>query len=1194
MNHWVSNDGGAWSGPTMLVNGNQAASVPCAIALADGSVHVFAIANGGGLTHWRSSDGSTFTHDVDQSFGIPGGWNGLAVASPGGQRLDVFATTQGGIVQFTYDGNTSTRTVLPGSGGLPVRLLEAVSAAPGTIDVFAVDPNIRMPVRWHFAGTWSAKQIIGGGAAHSNSGLAAVVTAPSTIELFAITPDAKMGCWSIAGSTFTPRPIPAASAALPEGIPAAVTRGSTIDVFAIGQGGPFQGGPLVHWTFDGSMWNQPLIHSSGLAAGGVTALRGRGGLEAFGIQSGASNVLLHWPSGIAGADHDSWKNWAGNRQTNPEGHCRPQSLDELVAIVVAANRHGKSVRAVGSSWSFSDIAVTSGYLVETNQLNRVLTHVLPQALVANPASVVPIAGVTPMAKNFIHVECGIILEDLMTLLDARGLAPATMGGAAGQTLAGVISTSVHGSQFRLPPIPDWVRAIHLVGPDGRQYWIEPEDRPITIGADNDRVLQAALGPDVTIKRNNDWFDATLVTVGSLGIVYSVVLEVRDAYKLRETRSALPWSELRRRLANGTVFTDMAPEAVQMAIDPGSMAKADPDCFLTVRENVPMAIATTAQGFSFDPLAAFCEGHSIEALYRVASPAVLGTLITILMAMPVINVAVAPLVPILSPIIATDQAIPFLYTVLKAGGPGAVGDFLALVCDKNPGLTALLISEITRGAQAPVNGAVDLAHQVMARKNQGECAARGLALEVAFDATAGAHLAYIDAAIALLQREAAAGRFLGGWFSMRFVGKSRAVLSPQQNQTTCMVEYTALRGLSSTRPILTELEALARSHGGIQHWAMCDDLGAADVTRAYPRLETWRQVHAQLTGNGANKTFDNAFTDRCGLSLPPGRPASQWESLGGATPSRVAALSWAPNRLDLFVRGTDDGIWHKWWDGRVWNGWESLGGTTRNPVTAVSWGPNRLDLFVRGTDDAIWHKWWDGQAWNGWESLGGATMDSIAAVSWAANRLDLFVRGTDNGIWHKWWDGASWGGWESLGGATPSPVAAVSWGPNRLDLFVRGTDNGIWHKWWDGASWGGWESLGGGTLDSISAVSWAANRLDLAVRGTDNGIWHQSWDGRAWSGWESLGGATTSPVSTVAWGPNRLDLFVRGTDNTVYHKWWDGATWGPSRTDWEARGGGTPETVAAVAWSANRVDLFLRGNDNVIAHDWWDGAQWLPQ
>jgi pregnancy-associated plasma protein-A/repeat uncharacterized protein DUF346 len=43
-----------------------------------------------------------------------------------------------------------------------------------------------------------------------------------------------------------------------------------------------------------------------------------------------------------------------------------------------------------------------------------------------------------------------------------------------------------------------------------------------------------------------------------------------------------------------------------------------------------------------------------------------------------------------------------------------------------------------------------------------------------------------------------------------------------------------------------------------------------------------------------------------------------------------------------------------------------------PVGA--WGANRLDVFVKGTDSALYHKWWDGLAWHpsltGYEPMGG--------------------------------------------------------------------------------------------------------------------------------------------------------------------------------------------------------------------------------
>jgi hypothetical protein len=70
--------------------------------------------------------------------------------------------------------------------------------------------------------------------------------------------------------------------------------------------------------------------------------------------------------------------------------------------------------------------------------------------------------------------------------------------------------------------------------------------------------------------------------------------------------------------------------------------------------------------------------------------------------------------------------------------------------------------------------------------------------------------------------------------------------------------------------------------------------------------------------------------------------------------------------------------HKWWDGSVWqppkkedepDKEEHLRSLGRPPGVAiadgpcaVAPGPNRLDVFVRGTDNAVWHKRGDGKDW----------------------------------------------------------------------------------------------------------------------------------------------------------------------------------------------------------------------------------------
>jgi tyrosinase-like protein/polyphenol oxidase-like protein len=259
----------------------------------------------------------------------------------------------------------------------------------------------------------------------------------------------------------------------------------------------------------------------------------------------------------------------------------------------------------------------------------------------------------------------------------------------------------------------------------------------------------------------------------------------------------------------------------------------------------------------------------------------------------------------------------------------------------------------------------------------------------------------------------------------------------------------------------------------------------------------------------------------------------WESLEGVLTSGSGAASWAPGRLDVFVRGTDSALWHKWFD-NGWSDWESLGGILTSSPAAVAWDQGRIDVFGRGTDSALWHKWFD-NGWSDWESLGGVLTSEPAVCSWAPGRLDVFVRGTDSALWHKWFDNG-WSDWESLGSVLTSGPGAVSWGPDRIDVFAAGTDSALWHLPYDNG-WGNWESLGGVLTSSPAVSSWASGRLDVFAVGTDSALWHLPYE-NGWGAWESLGGILVSAPAAVSWEPDRIDVFGAGTDSALWHKWWE--------------------------------------------------------
>ena len=137
------------------------------------------------------------------------------------------------------------------------------------------------------------------------------------------------------------------------------------------------------------------------------------------------------------------------------------------------------------------------------------------------------------------------------------------------------------------------------------------------------------------------------------------------------------------------------------------------------------------------------------------------------------------------------------------------------------------------------------------------------------------------------------------------------------------------------------------------------------------------------------------------------------------------------------------------------------GTVAAPATsAVAYNPGRLDVFGLGSNDALYHAFWNGN-WGPspgqYEFLGGTFLSTPAAVSSKPGSINVFGVGTDRVCYNKLWDGSSWKpselDYESLGGILNGPLTAVSRGPGKLDLFGLGNDNACHHKYWNSKAWG---------------------------------------------------------------------------------------------------------------------------------------------
>lgn len=277
-----------------------------------------------------------------------------------------------------------------------------------------------------------------------------------------------------------------------------------------------------------------------------------------------------------------------------------------------------------------------------------------------------------------------------------------------------------------------------------------------------------------------------------------------------------------------------------------------------------------------------------------------------------------------------------------------------------------------------------------------------------------------------------------------------------------------------------------------------------------------------------------------------------------------ASSWAKGRLDVFIRGSDNALWHKFYSSATgWSGWSSLGApagvTLASDPVAVSWGVNRIDVFVRGSDNALWHTFYDIKAggWNGWFNHGGILSSGPAATSWGVGRLDVFYRLTDNTLGHIFYtSSAGWSTEFSHGGLLASDPGAISWGVGRIDVFARGSTDTLIHNDYDQAAGGwlaSWATIAGDTITSgPTATTWGVGRLDVFAKGTDNALHHTYYASGIWQGWTTQANPTadslTSDPGGAAWASGRIDVFARGMTNNLLHKYYDVTAGGWSAWD----------------------------------------------
>jgi FAD-linked oxidoreductase len=180
-----------------------------------------------------------------------------------------------------------------------------------------------------------------------------------------------------------------------------------------------------------------------------------------------------------------WTNWAGDQHCAPVERVRARSRQDVVATVQRAGRERRTVRAVGAGHSFTDIALTNGYHLSLDGLDRVLD--------------------VDRESGLVRVEAGITIHALNRALWEHGLALENLGDIDKQSIAGAFATATHGTGGRLTNIGANVVAAEIVAGDGGVVEVDESD------LDGLRAAQANLG--------------------ALGIVTAVTLRTVPAFVL---------------------------------------------------------------------------------------------------------------------------------------------------------------------------------------------------------------------------------------------------------------------------------------------------------------------------------------------------------------------------------------------------------------------------------------------------------------------------------------------------------------------------------------------------------------------------------------------------------------------------------------------------------------------------------------
>ncbi len=130
-------------------------------------------------------------------------------------------------------------------------------------------------------------------------------------------------------------------------------------------------------------------------------------------------------------------------------------------------------------------------------------------------------------ENLFFFQSGNVIKEISNFLFDHGKSLKATGASNGQSIAGCISTGVHGSALNVGAVQDYVIGINLlIGPGINDN--------VYLERDTKHALNNAFAEKINARviRNDAMFNAALVGLGAFGFVHGVLLEAEDRFLLK--------------------------------------------------------------------------------------------------------------------------------------------------------------------------------------------------------------------------------------------------------------------------------------------------------------------------------------------------------------------------------------------------------------------------------------------------------------------------------------------------------------------------------------------------------------------------------------------------------------------------------------------------------------------------------------